>query len=159
MLAVWIALRTAMTPFRLLLAALLTPSAALACDGPPPRFDGSAEGGVSVSVGRITDRIWEPLVIAGQPVARGEGMYLSVSLEGEVQGVGGCNRFSGTAEMDAGSVAFGPLVATEMACLDPTRMEREAAFLQALAEVRGFVVSPQGLWLMREDGSVAVCLG
>ena len=39
------------------------------------------------------------------------------------------------------------------------RMEREAAWLKALGEARGFVVSPEGLWLMREDGSVAVCLG
>jgi heat shock protein HslJ len=149
-----------MTALRLLLvAALACPLPVLACDGPPPRFDGDPATGVSVSVGRITDRIWEPLLIAGQPVARGEGMYLFVSFEGEVQGLGGCNRFSGTAEMDAGFLEFGPLMATEMACLDPARMEREAAFLQALSEVQGFVVSPKGLWLLREDGSVAVCLG
>jgi heat shock protein HslJ len=53
---------------------------------------------------------------------------------------------------------FGPLAVTEMACADPERMEREAVFLKALAEVRWFVASPEGLWLQRVDGSVAVCL-
>jgi heat shock protein HslJ len=149
-----------MTRFRLLLTlALACPAPAIACDGPAPRFDGDPATGVSVSVGRIADRMWEPLLIAGQPVARGEGMYLFVGLDGKVEGVGGCNRFSGTAELDAGTLVLGPLAVTEMACLDPARMEREAAFLQALGEVRGFVVSPKGLWLTREDGSVALCLG
>jgi heat shock protein HslJ len=143
------------------LAAILTvqPILALACtEAQPPKFDGGPEGGVSVSVGRIADRIWEPRLIEGVPVAQGEGMYFFVSFDGKVEGVGGCNRFSGTADMDAGVLELGPLMATKMACLDPARMEREAAFLQALAEVRAFVVSPEGLWLTRADGSVAVCL-
>ncbi|MCU0828671.1 MAG: META domain-containing protein [Tabrizicola sp.] len=149
-----------MPALRLLLSlALACPTQTLACDGPMPRFDGSPEGGVSVSVGRIADRMWEPRLIDGTPVAAGEGMYLLVSFEGPVEGMGGCNRFAAEAEMDAGSLEFGQLIATEKACLDPTRTEREAAFLKALSEVRGFVVSPEGLWLTREDGSVAVCLG
>ncbi len=45
-----------------------------------------------------------------------------------------------------------------MACVQPEKMDREAAWLKALGEVRGFVASPEGLWLRREDGSVAVCL-
>ena len=148
-----------MPPLRLLLiAALAMPAPSLACDGPMPRFDGSPDGGVSVSVGRITDRSWEPRQIDGQSVADGAGMSLSVSFEGAVAGTGGCNRFTGTAEMDAALLILGPLAVTEMACLDPAQMEREAAFLKALGEVRGFVVSPDGLWLTREDGSVALCL-
>lgn len=144
----------------LALAASLAGNPALAaCEAPaPPRLDGDPGTGVSVSVGRIADRVWEPRLIAGTAVAQGEGLYLFVSFDGKVEGVGGCNRFSGTAEMDAGVLELGPLAATEMACLDPARMEREAAFLQALSEVRFFVVAPGGLWLTREDGSVAVCL-
>ncbi len=37
-------------------------------------------------------------------------------------------------------------------------MAREATWLKALAETRRFVASIDGLWLTREDGSVAVCL-
>jgi heat shock protein HslJ len=138
----------------------LHPTLALACSQlEPPRFDGGPEGGVSVSVGRIADLIWVPLVIDGVVVPEGAGLSLSVGFDGKVEGTTGCNRFSGAADLDAGVMAFVPLAVTEMACADPRTMEREAAYLQALGEVRGFVLSPEGLWLMREDGSVAVCLG
>lgn len=147
-----------MKPVRLLFAALLTPSVALACDGPLPRFDGSPEGGVSVSVGRITDRTWEARVLNGQPVPLDTGLSLSVSFEGAVEGGTGCNRFTGRADLDAGTLNLLDMAMTEMACAEPEKMEREAAWLKALGEVRGFVVSPEGLWLTREDGSVAVCL-
>jgi heat shock protein HslJ len=123
-----------------------------------PRFDGDPANGVSVSVGRMADRDWRPVLIAGQAVPESAGMYLAVSFEGEVVGNAGCNRFFGTAEMDAGLLEPGPLAATEMACAPEGRMVREAAFLMALGEVRGFVVSPEGLWLLRQDGSVAICL-
>jgi heat shock protein HslJ len=148
-----------MRPLSLALAATLTlqPALALACD-PPPVFDDDPATGVSVSVGRITDVIWVPLEIDGVPVPEGAGLALAVSFEGKVEGTTGCNRFTGTAEMDAGELVLGPLAVTEMACLEPEKMEREATWLKTLAEVRGFVAAPEGLWLSREDGSVAVCL-
>jgi heat shock protein HslJ len=143
----------------LILAATLAlqPALALACD-PTPVFDGDPSTGVSVSVGRIADVIWVPLEIDGVPVPEGAGPALTVHFDGKVEGTTGCNRFTGTAEMDAGTLILGPLAVTEMACMEPEKMEREAAWLKALGEVRGFVVSPKGLWLTREDGSVAACL-
>lgn len=142
----------------LALAVALCPAVALACGPTPPAFDGDPATGVSVSVGRITDRTWEPVTISGVAVPEGAGLSLTVSFEGQVEGTTGCNRFTGTADLDAGWMQFGPLAVTEMACAEPERMEREAAWLKALGDARGFVVSPEGLWLMREDGSVAVCL-
>jgi heat shock protein HslJ len=141
---------------------VLHPLAAWACSQPePPRFDGGdpgLEGGVSISVGRIADLIWVPLVIDGEAVPEGSDLWLKVAFDGRVEGSTGCNRFTGQADMDAGELMFGPLAVTKMACVEPERMEREAAYLKALAEVRSFVVGPEGLWLSREDGSVAVCL-
>lgn len=147
------------SPLSLALAVALCPGITLACGPTPPTFDGDPAVGVSVSVGRIADRSWEPVTIAGEPVPDGAGLSLSVSFEGRVEGATGCNRFTGTADLDAGTLQLGPIAVTEMACVEPDRMEREAAWLQALVEARGFVVSPAGLWLMREDGTVAVCLG
>jgi heat shock protein HslJ len=148
-----------MRPLSLALAATLTlqPALALACN-PPPVFDGDPATGVSVSVGRITDVIWVPLEIDGVPVPEGAGLAIQIGFDGRVEGLTGCNRFTGTAEIDAGELVLGPLAVTEMACLEPEKMEREAAWLKALGEVRGFVAAPEGLWLSREDGSVAVCL-
>jgi len=135
----------------------LLPLAALACTDPePPSFD----EGSSISVGRMADVDWVVRVVDGVPVPEGAGMSLMVRFDGQVEGQTGCNRFTGTADLDAGWVAFGPLAATEMACADPAGMERETAFLKALGEVEGFLVTPSGdLYLRRKDGSTAVCLG
>jgi heat shock protein HslJ len=147
-----------MSRLSLALAVALCPSVALACGPTPPVFDGDPAAGVSVSAGRIADRAWEPRWIDGVVVPDGAGLSLTVSFDGRVEGTTGCNRFTGTADLDAGWMQLGPLAATEMACAEPEKMKREAAWQQALGEARGFVVSPEGLWLMREDGSVAVCL-
>lgn len=145
-------------PLTLATTLALHPALALAC-GPAPVFDGDPQSGVSVSVGRITDVIWVPLEIDGVPVPEGAGLAIQIGFDGKVEGWTGCNRFTGTAEMDAGELVLGPIAVTEMACLAPDKMKREAAWLKALGEARGFVVSPEGLWLLREDGSVAACLG
>ncbi len=98
-----------------LIAALaLHPALALACD-PPPVFDGDADGGVSVSVDRIAEVIWVPLMIDGVPVPEGAGLSLEVSLNGKVKGTTGCNRFTGSVDLDAGTMVLGPLAVTEMA--------------------------------------------
>lgn len=144
-------------PLTLAAALALNPALALAC-GPPPIYDGGPETGVSISVGRVADVIWVPLEIDGIEVPEGAGLSLQVSFDGKVEGTTGCNRFTGTADLDAGWMQFSPLAVTEMACADTKAMEREAAYLKALAEVRGFVASPEGMWLRREDGSVALCL-
>lgn len=145
-------------PFALSGLLALHPALALACGPTPPVFDGNPETGVSVSVGRIADVIWVPLLIDGQPVPDGANLWLEIAFDGKVKGGTGCNRFTGTADLDAGVMQFSPLAVTEMACTDPKSMEREAALLKALGEVRWFVAAPEGMWLTREDGSVAVCL-
>jgi heat shock protein HslJ len=99
-----------------------------------------------------------PLVIDGVAVPSEAGLWLKLGFDGKVEGGTGCNRFAGLAEMDAGEMVFGPLQMTEMTCADPAAMPREAAYLKALAEVRRFIAAPEGLWLTREDGTVAVCL-
>lgn len=144
-------------PAALIACLTLHPALAQAC-GAPPAFDGDPATGVSISVGRIAAVIWVPLEIGGEAVPEGAGLALEVSPDGEVTGSTGCNRFTGTADLDAGVMQFGPLAVTEMACVDPKAMEREAVFLKALTEVRWFVAAPEGLWLTREDGTVAICL-
>lgn len=151
-------------PAILSLIATLQPLSAFAeaCSRPePPRFEVGTkgpEGGVSISVGRIADLIWVPKHIDGQPVPEDAGLSLTVTFDGKVSGTTGCNRFTGTADLDAAVIQFSPLAVTEMACADPAAMEREAAYLKALAEVRWFIASPEGLWLQREDNTVAMCL-
>lgn len=114
--------------------------------------------GASISVGRMADVVWELKTIAADPIPKTADVWLTVTPDGAVSGRSGCNRYAGTAELDAGVMTFGPLAVTRMAC-DLRTMELEDAYLQALSEVTGFVVGEDGgLWLNREDGSVAVCL-
>jgi putative lipoprotein len=146
------------------LALALNPALALACTSPtPPRFDGGSggfKGSVLISVGRMAGVVWRAVTIDGIPVPKTADIWLSVAFaDGKVSGGTGCNRFTGQAEMDAGELILGPLAVTKLACADPVAMELEAAYLKALGEVRWFIFAPEGLWLSREDGSVAVCLG
>ena len=52
-----------------------------------------------------------------------------------VAGTSGCNRYFGSYEVDGGSISFGTLGGTEMAC-EPSLMELESAYLAALGDVR-----------------------
>lgn len=130
------------------------PLAAAPCETAGPE---DAEG-VSISVGRMADRLWEAKTIGADPIPDTADVWLTVTPDGAVSGRSGCNRYAGTAVLDAGVMVFGPLAVTRMAC-DERTMELEDAYLKALGEVRGFVVGAEGgLWLSREDGTVGVCL-
>jgi len=69
----------------------------------------------------------------------------------KVTGSGGCNRFSGSYGSGAGTIQFGPLASTRMAC---PAMETETAFLHALEGARRFRLAGRHLDL--EDGGGAV---
>lgn len=83
----------------------------------------------------------------------------NLSLQFDNQGFGrgstGCNEFSGSYQAGEGKLRFGPLTVTERACLEPSRMELEAAYLQALSQVEsyGLVDGEQRLILSSSDGS------
>jgi heat shock protein HslJ len=55
----------------------------------------------------------------------------------QVFGMAGCNRFFGSVTVDGGSISFGPLASTRMAC-PPAIMDQEDRFLKALANARRF---------------------
>jgi heat shock protein HslJ len=78
-------------------------------------------------------------------------------LDGDrIAGRGGCNRYSGTAQPGAaGELAFGPVVATKMACLDGDAMQLESDFFAMLAATRGYRhQAGQRLQLLGGDGAV-----
>jgi heat shock protein HslJ len=51
--------------------------------------------------------------------------------EGKISGSGSCNRFSGSATINSGSIQVGPLAATRMACV-PAVDDQETRYLKAL---------------------------
>ena len=78
--------------------------------------------------------------IAGASVPEKPGVTLEFPERGKIAGSGSCNRFFGTAEVSAGgSIAFGALGSTKMACPEPVSA-REAKYFNALQKAERFSV-------------------
>lgn len=57
--------------------------------------------------------------------------------EGRAAGTGGCNRFSGSYEVEGATISFGMMAVTSMACIDDADVDRElAAALEKAATYR-----------------------
>ena len=75
---------------------------------------------------------WQLIQLDGETIQPREGCFtVTLSAEnGQLSGVGACNRLSGTYRSDEKrSLRIGPLAATRMACPD---LKREQAFIEAL---------------------------
>ena len=75
---------------------------------------------------------WQLIQLGGETIQPREGCFtVTLSAEnGQLSGVGACNRLSGTYRSDEKrSLRIGPLAATRMACPD---LKREQAFIEAL---------------------------
>lgn len=97
---------------------------------------------------------WVPTQLGGEPVVVPEDRkqpFLTLA-EGEARAFGdaGCNRFSGSYELDGHALSFGPLAMTKMACPDPNP---ETAFAEALNATRSWRVLGQMLELYDESGA------
>jgi heat shock protein HslJ/putative hemolysin len=73
--------------------------------------------------------------------------------EGQVNGSGGCNTFFGPYTLDGETLTFGPLAQTRMAC-EEERMQREAAFMQALEQAAAYRTELDTLTLLDGDGRI-----
>ena len=107
----------------------------------------------STPVGR-----WSAIEIAGRPVARGVASTLEITAEGGVSGRGGCNRYSGTARVGPGTIAFGALRSTMMAC-DGPGMGQERRFHSALSHAAAWRIEGDRLVLVDAAGQTVLRLG
>ena len=69
-----------------------------------------------------------------------------------LSGSGGCNRLSGTYQVDKQTIRFGPTALTMMAC--PKGMDREKDFMEALGLTRSWKIRGEELELYGEDGKL-----
>jgi putative lipoprotein len=67
-----------------------------------------------------------------------------------LSGSGGCNRLSGTYQLDKQTIRFGPTALTMMAC--PKGMDREKDFMEALGLARSWKIRGEELEFYDEDG-------
>lgn len=129
--------RRGLTAAALLLAA--------ACTTTPPPATSSAAASVE-------DTTWtlmrlgkaEVIVPGGTP----RPTLILKSQEQLAQGLGGCNRFSGSYELAGRSLRFGTLMTTRMAC---PRLETETAYMSALETTRSWSLFDGMLELLDAD--------
>jgi len=104
----------------------------------------------------LRDTYWKLVRLNGAPVRvapRQREPYLVLGqAEQRVTGDGGCNRFTGSFELDGDKLRFRGMAGTMMACLDG--MEQEAYFMQALQKVERYRLSGSHLEML--DASAAV---
>jgi heat shock protein HslJ len=121
---------------------------------PPPRAIPATTGrdplsGTSWSLATFVDAQG-----ATQPALPGVEATLAFA-GGRVGGTAGCNRLSGTYQVDGSSLTFGPIMSTMMACPEP-QMTQEAAVTNAMANVASFEIT--GDRLAMNDASGATVL-
>lgn len=77
---------------------------------------------------------------------------------GQVSGVTGCNRYTGTATLSGKTLTFSPLATTRMACIDTTRMAQEQQFLGDMQGVRGYELSGDARLRLQDANGATVIL-
>lgn len=138
-------------------SAMLAAVAVAACPGPrraeqPPFAEAPAADRAPALEG--TD--WRLVALGGEPVAADEGGsrpgFRLVADGRKIQGSAGCNRMMGAYEFGAGSLRFGPIASTKMAC---PAMATETKFLAALAATIRYEIAGSNLTLFGEDAPLA----
>jgi len=109
------------------IAAALTALMATACAGEPPR-----EPALD-----LADTQWVAEDIDGEGIADGVESTLSIDTSGRAAGLGGCNRYFGDVTFADGTIEFGPLGSTRMACPEAA-MDQEQRFFTALTASRSY---------------------
>lgn len=108
----------------------------------------------------LLDSSWRVVEIDGKPTDPLIDISLKIDGDGAIAGIGGCNRYFGTAEIDVeGGFGFGlrEIGATRMACPDPV-MKHESRYFAALEQVATFVLADDALELLDRDDMVLVRL-
>ncbi|MGR3563546.1 MAG: META domain-containing protein [Heliomarina sp.] len=95
----------------------------------------------------ITGREWLVEDIDGKGVIDNARTTLTFDDEGRVYGLGGCNTYTGSYEIDGDKLSLGPVASTRKACV-PALGDQEAKFFAALNDVERFEISPTGALIL-----------
>ena len=76
---------------------------------------------------------------------------LEIRDDGIVNGMGGCNRYAGSAKIDGTTIKFLPMASTRMAC-SPAVMKQESKFHNTLERVRTWRIDQAQRKLLLFDG-------
>jgi heat shock protein HslJ len=104
----------------------------------------------------LEDTYWKLMYLGDAPVAvaprKSEPHLILNSVTRRAGGSGGCNRFTGSYELNGDRVSLDSMTVTLMACSEG--METENAFLDTLRRVHGWRITGQQLELLDTAGNV-----
>jgi copper homeostasis protein (lipoprotein) len=99
---------------------------------------------------------WKLVRLHGTPVQvvekQREPHLILANFEPRISGSGGCNRVTGSFEIDGDKLRLGRMAVTMMAC--PSGMEQERRFLQSLEKVERYRISGSHLEMLDAQGAV-----
>jgi heat shock protein HslJ len=98
---------------------------------------------------------WLVRDFAAEPVK--EEAWIAFKADDMVAGYSGCNRFNGKYERESGTIKFGPIAMTRMAC-PPAQSELETKFTSALGATHKIVATHLVLALFAEDNQLLATL-
>jgi heat shock protein HslJ len=100
---------------------------------------------------RLSGSAWQAIRLNGQQVAKPETVTLAFA-DGRGAGSSGCNRYSGPVTIGKGTLRFGDIMSTRMACIDDAAMRTEADYLRALAGAGRWTLSTRGRLVLTGSG-------
>lgn len=104
---------------------------------------------------QLEDTSWKLVELDGQPILPNSEVTIQFD-EGKAGGSSGCNSYNGEYTLEAdGSIQFGPMASTMMAC-EQGLMDQEINFFQTLVEVTAAEIDDGRLTM--EDGAGSVLL-
>ena len=148
-------------------AALLLGMSALACQSPPghtaSQTDGAADSVAPDTAPvapqqdtSLTSGEWALVALGGQPAPLGAGDRPATMIftpgTNRVTGFSGCNRASGSYQLNGTTLTFGPLIMTRMAC--DKGMELEQRYAATMDSTRGYRLTADTLELLDTSGTV-----
>ncbi len=98
----------------------------------------------------MTGTTWRPTVVGSEEMPVDSGMFVEFSVDGSINGNGGCNSFFGSLQKKDDGIVVGELGSSRMACPGKI-MDREVAFMQALQNAVVFETGNDRLQLV--DGA------
>ena len=122
---------------------------------PPPAPAKTAPAGFDTA--SLAGSVWNVVAVKGIGVKQADQVKLQFADAAEVAGFGGCNSFTGRAELSGSAIKFGPLAATQRACA-PQAMAEESMYFSALSKVRSAREENGQLVLLDDAGNELVRL-
>lgn len=100
----------------------------------------------------VVGPVWVAEDIAGAGIIDDSRVTLQLGADGQASGRGGCNGFGGTYTLAGDTLRFGPLISTQMACVEALMTQERRYFDMLAGALRHALADDGALLLTAADG-------